>query len=135
MAKLVILGPLLGVPEDGVGFVDCFKPLLRPGFLVHIWMEFPSQAAVGLLNLLLRCAPGNAQHIIVILLSQALHRLLSADLRFFSVIGVHYIFILTLGCSALGRLWPALGLSLLVELLGDAMHYFVQLLHLGLNVF
>ncbi len=75
MAELVVARFLFRVAQNLVG-LGSFLELLSGSLLVlrvHIWMVLAGQLPEGLLDIRLRGSPADAQHLVVISLSQSAH--------------------------------------------------------------
>src|SRR5207253_6232192 len=74
-AELVVLGPLLGVAEHFVGFVDQLEAVGRLGVLVDVRVILASQPAIGGLDFPLGRGPRDTERLVVILVLRRGHGL------------------------------------------------------------
>ncbi len=67
-SELIVELPFFGIAQDVIGLLDFLKLFLGLLFvLCQVGMMFSSQAAIGLLNLALRCVARDSQNLVVIL--------------------------------------------------------------------
>jgi hypothetical protein len=73
--ELVVLGPLLGVAEHFVGFVDQLEAVSSLGVLVDVRVVLTGQAAVRGLDFLLGRGPRDTECLVVVLVLRRCHAL------------------------------------------------------------
>src|SRR5690606_25248128 len=70
--ELVVRGPLFGVLQYLVGFLDFLEPILGVRLFAHVRVMFPGEPAICALDFLLARVAGDPQDLVVVLVIHSL---------------------------------------------------------------